>query len=52
MSAADVGAHFYRVIDNQVYTAPGLADPTSAESILVRMTGNEPLNLNLMKRIL
>jgi hypothetical protein len=50
MSAADVGARVYRVIDNDVYTAPGIADTASAETILVRMTGNKPHNLNLLSK--
>jgi len=52
MSAADFDARVYRVIDNEVYTAPGMSNTASAESILVRMTGNKPQNLNLLSKIL
>ena len=52
MSAADVGGRVYRVTDNEVYAAPGMANTASAESILVRMTGNKPHNFNLLSKIL
>jgi len=52
MSAADVGARVYRVIDNEVYKDPGMANTASTDSILVRMTGNKPHNLNLLRKIL
>ena len=39
MSAADVCALFYRVIDNEVYIVPRMANTVSAERILVKMTG-------------
>jgi hypothetical protein len=41
MSAADVGARVYRVIDNDVCIAPGMVNMAFAESILVRMTGDK-----------
>ena len=51
MSAADVGgARFCREIDSDVFTAPGMANTATAESILVRMTGDKPHNLNLLTK--
>jgi hypothetical protein len=52
MSTADVGARVYGVIDNDVYTAPGMANMAFVESILVRMTGDKPHKWKLPSNII